>query len=94
MDTTLTTLSKHFNLAHLPDAQQKEFLNEIGSILGQNLAIKAIPLLSEEDAKTCNEMISQDTSILQIINFLKEKTPDFQKMLDEEIATIQNSLAA
>ena len=92
MESTIL-LAQQFGLDHLPEPDQKKILNDIGMIFGESLVLRSLVNLNEQDSALCNEMLQRDASIIDIINFLKEKNPDFQTIFQEEFDRIKKTLA-
>lgn len=92
----METVTKHFiqelGLEHLPESKQKDILNQLGIIIGKGVVAKSIEFLHEEDIAMCNTMIGQDASLFTIIEFLKEKVPDFENIVQEELELVRKTL--
>jgi hypothetical protein len=69
---------------------QKKLAEKMANIVLRRSILKALELLSDEDAKNINELSSGD--IEKTIKMLDEKITNFDKILSEQIILLQEEM--
>lgn len=94
MDDTLTLLAKKFNLENFSADEQKKVLKEIGTVVAEGVLRRSLLALSESDTAECDAIIASDADITVLFQFLQKKVPNFQTIVDQEVASLQKTLQA
>ncbi|MFA6274330.1 MAG: DUF5663 domain-containing protein [Candidatus Paceibacterota bacterium] len=82
-----------FHLDKLPPEKSVEMLDRLGKLIFQAVLVRVLPTLSEENFKKYEEMVdSKKTEGDEIFFFLREKVPDFDKIVAEESENLRLEL--
>lgn len=68
----------------LPVEQQKEAMERLGAIVYQEVMIRALEILSEEDKDEFEKIIEKDASPDNLLDFLATKIPNLEDIVKEE----------
>lgn len=87
MDSNIrTSLFSRLGIDALPEAKQDEILLGAGKLIFQGVMMKLLPRLSEEDKDTLEKlMLEQGGDQEQVLAFLKERVPDLDAVVQEEV---------
>ncbi len=81
---------KYLGLENLDEEKQKETLLRIGKVIYQAVMMRVVDLLDEESQKEFNNLLDEvgtdESKQNKIMEFLKEKIPNFDEIAQEEIA--------
>ena len=83
-------IMKELGLDHEDVEVQKKIAEKMANIVLRRSILKALELLSDEDAKNINELSSGD--IEKTIKMLDEKITNFDKILSEQIILLQEEM--
>lgn len=85
MNTTMRdVLVKTYNLENVPEEQQNQMLEKIGSLIFQAILIRVIPMLSEEKQEELEKILATDATPDDLLIFLAKEIPDFKNIVGEE----------
>lgn len=73
-----------FNIKELPEDKQEETINRIGTIIFQNVLMRTLPMLNEEDLAKYEELLEKNSSPEDLMDFFGEKVPNFLEIIKEE----------
>ncbi len=73
-----------FNIKDLEEEKQEETINRIGNIIFQNVLMRVLPILSEEDLDKYEKLLEENTSPENLMDFLGERVPTFLEIIKEE----------
>lgn len=82
-----------FNIKHLPEDKQEETINRIGTIIFQNVLMRTLPMLSEEDLAKYEELLEKNSSPEDLMDFFGEKIPTFLEIVKEESISFRKQAA-
>ena len=83
---------ERFHLELLSPAEQDEIISDAAEVIMGSVLRRTIPLLSEADGMTCDEMVMADKDMNEIFEFIKSKVPRYQEIMDEELALLDKTL--
>jgi hypothetical protein len=84
---------KEWNLASLPPAKQAVAVERIGRILYQAILVKSLDILNEAEQTDLDLLLDKDSTTPQdVLLFLKEKIPTFEKLVVEERKSLKEDL--
>lgn len=73
-----------FKIKDLPEDKQEETINRIGNIIFQNVLMRVLPILSEEDLDKYEKLLEENTSPENLMDFFGERVPTFLEIIKEE----------
>lgn len=74
-------------LDHLPPAEQEKVLLQIGDIIFKKVMLRVVDELSESAKDEFTKLLdSQSQDQDAVLNFLQKKLPDFNFLVNEEVA--------
>lgn len=73
-----------FGIDKLPENEQEDTINRIGKIIFQNVLIRILPLLKEEDLKKYENLIENNIGADELMDFFFETVPGFLQIVAEE----------
>lgn len=82
-----------FNIKDLPEDKQEETINRIGSIIFQNVLMRTLPMLPEEDLAKYEELLEKNSSPEDLMDFFGEKVPNFLEIIKEESISFREKAA-
>lgn len=82
-------LIKELELEELPLEEQAVMLESIGEALMTAIVAQSIPMLDESAQQEFNTLLDTAEDPSQIQAFLSEKIPNFQEVVDKEVATFK-----
>ncbi len=82
-----------FNIKDLPEDKQEETINRIGTIIFQNVLMRTLPMLSEEDLAKYEELLEKNSSPEDLMDFFGEKVPNFLEIIKEESISFREQAA-
>jgi hypothetical protein len=68
----------------LPVEQQKETMERLGTIVYQEVMLRALDILTEEDKDEFEKLIEKDPNPETMFGFLSEKIPNLEEIVIEE----------
>lgn len=84
---------KDWNLSQLPESKRAEVADRIGRILYQAILVRALDILAEEEQDELDKLLDKDSTTPQeVLLFLKDKIPTFEKLVLEERKTLKEDL--
>ncbi len=84
MDDLLTKTLSELGIDDLPIEMQDQILSKFTENLIKQIGLKIFPLIPEASRDTFEKLSSQG-DVIALNNFLKEKIPDSEKIIIEEI---------
>jgi hypothetical protein len=85
----ITTLG----INNLPVEQQKEAMERLGGIVYQEVVLRALEKMDDEDKKELEEAIAKTPDPEIVISYLSDKVPDLEKMISEEAEKLREESA-
>ena len=82
-------LIKELGLDKLTGEQQEEIFGQIGTVLLEGIMSRAISMLSGAEKDELNKITDEENSAGKMLGFLKEKIPNFEDIVKEEIAVLK-----
>jgi hypothetical protein len=73
-----------FKIKDLPEDKQEETINRIGSIIFQNVLMRTLPMLNEEDLAKYEELLEKNSSPEDLMDFFGDRIPTFLEIVKEE----------
>lgn len=73
-----------FGIDKLPEGEQEKTINDIGSIIFQNVLIRILPMLSEEDLAKYEKLVEDKVGADELMDFFFETIPEFLQIVTEE----------
>jgi len=74
------------NIANLPEDKKGKILSKAEDVVFKKILLKVMSTLSEGDKNQFNQLLEESTLSKEgITTFLKEKVPDFEKLVKKEI---------
>ncbi len=73
----------------LPIEKQKEAMEKLGAIVYQEVILRALEVMKEEDKNTFEKIIEGNPDGETIITFLAEKVPDINQIVKEEAESLK-----
>ena len=83
---------ERFHLELLAPEEQDEIMNDAGAVIMESVLTRTIPMLSEEDGVTCDELLASEADITKVFDFIKSKVPRFQEIVDSELDMLDKTL--
>lgn len=91
MNLLSKNLLKELGLGNLPEEDQTELMLSIGRIIQQNIIIRVLDELSDEDREEFDRLLGDNKDDGATLNFLKEKIKNLDGILEEEIKKFKQS---
>lgn len=82
-----------FNIKDLPEDKQEETINRIGTIIFQNVLMRTLPMLSEEDLAKYEELLEKNSSPEDLMDFFGDRIPTFLEIVKEESISFREQAA-
>ncbi|MFA6392784.1 MAG: DUF5663 domain-containing protein [Candidatus Paceibacterota bacterium] len=77
----------------LPVEKQKEAMERLGAIVYQEVMLRVLDILSEEDKDTFEKLIEKNPDPENIFGFLSEKVPNLDEIVKEEAEKLREESA-
>lgn len=84
MDTLKQTIIGMYNLEALPTDKQDEMIQEIGSLIFQNVLMRVVPSMSDAKQSELEKMFETNSTPESLFAFLNQEVSDFQMIVSEE----------
>lgn len=89
MQQTLTEkIINALKLENIPPNERDAAVANASMIILQGVFARALPLLSTADGTAYDKLLKEQAGITELLTLLKEKIPDFQQILDDEISAL------
>ncbi len=89
MDILQKNITKELGLENLPEDKRDEIYLRISKIIYQNIMIRVVDALKEEDRDEFNKLLDEDIKAEEesdkILEFLRSKIENFDNIVAEEI---------
>ncbi len=92
MENLKQTLIKLFELEKMEPEKGKEFLERLARLVLEKVLMQELPMLSEADLEKYDEIVAKNKGPEILLNFLKEKVPNFENLLLEEAESLHVEL--
>jgi hypothetical protein len=73
----------------LPVEKQKEAMERLGAIVYQEVMLRALDILTEEDKDEFEKLIEKDPNPETMFGFLSEKIPNLEDIVKEEAESLR-----
>ncbi|MBU0612003.1 hypothetical protein KKA39_03140 [Patescibacteria group bacterium] len=90
MNPIQKNLTEIFELDKLLPEEREEFIIRVGSVIYQNVLMRALETMSDKDQNGFERILDNNGSPQEIFGFLKEKVKDFEKIITEEAEKFKN----
>jgi hypothetical protein len=77
----------------LPEEQQKETMEKLGAIVYQEVMLRVLDLMSEEDKDEFEKLIAVNQDPEAMFTYLAEKVPNIDDIAKEEAEKLKNESA-
>lgn len=84
MNVIQNNIKKYLDISALPPNEQEEIILRVGALIYQNVLTRSIVIMSNEDQDAFEKLLDKPAEIPEIFQFLKNKIPDFEKIIEEE----------
>lgn len=71
-------------LENLPLEERQEIILRVGALIYQNVLMRAMETMTEKDQDKFEKILDKNAGPEEIFAFLKDKTKDFEKIIEEE----------
>jgi hypothetical protein len=68
----------------LSQEEQEDIVTRIGALIYQNVLMRALDKMSEEDQDEFEKILDKDATSEEIFSFLEEKVDNFKDIINEE----------
>jgi hypothetical protein len=77
----------------LPIEKQKEAMERLGSIVYQEVMLRVLDILTEEDKDEFEKLIEKNPNPENLFDFLSNKLPNFEEIVKEEAEKLRDESA-
>lgn len=77
----------------LPVEKQKEAMERLGSVVYQEVMLRALDILTEEDKNELEKQIEKDPNPEIMFEFLSQKIPNLEEIVKEEAENLREESA-
>ncbi|OGI59725.1 hypothetical protein A2814_00210 [Candidatus Nomurabacteria bacterium RIFCSPHIGHO2_01_FULL_38_19] len=77
-------------IENLSPVEQKEIILRVGGIIYQNVLMRVIETMTEENQDEFEKLLDNNAQPEEIFTFLKDKVQDFEKIIEEEATKFKN----
>jgi len=77
----------------LPAEKQKEAMERLGSIVYQEVMLRVLDILNDEDKDVFEKMVEKDPNPEILFEFLSNKIPNFSEIVKEEAENLREESA-
>ncbi len=77
-------------LDNLPKEEAEEILIRTGTLIYQNVLMRAVEKMTDKDQDDFEKMLDNEAKPEEIFSFLKDKVVDFEKIIIEETEKFKN----
>lgn len=77
----------------LPEEKQKEAMEKLGAIVYQEIMLRVLDILSEEDKDEFEKIIEKNPDPETMFSFLGEKISNFDEIVEEEAKKLRDESA-
>ncbi len=81
---------KTLGIDSLPPEKQREAIERLGAIVYQEVMLRVLDILSEEDKDAFEKLIDENPDPEAMFGFLVEKIPNIDQIVGEEAEKIRN----
>ena len=93
MSTINKTIVDLFELDKMAPEKAAEMANRLGKLIFQSVLVRVLPILSEKEMEEYEKIVDSNTGGEEVFKFLREKIPDFEKIITEEAELLRAELA-
>jgi hypothetical protein len=84
MNPIKNNISTILNIDNLPEAEKEKILGDIGSVIFQNVLMRALEDMPEKEQTDFENLLDKNAGPEEIFDFLNSKVKDFTKIIEEE----------
>ena len=84
---------KTLGIDTLPEDKQKEALEKLGELVYQEVMLRVLDVLSEEEKDEFEKLIEKTPDPELMFSFLALKVPNFEEIVNEETQKLKNETA-
>ena len=90
MNPIQNNISKALELENLSPEERQEILIRVGTVIYQNVLMRVMELITDEEQNEFEKILDNNGKPEEIFSFLKNKVPDFEKIIEEEALKFKN----
>ena len=90
MNPIQKNISEVLELENLLPEERQEILLRVGAVIYQNVLMRVMEIMTEEDQDEFEKLLDNKGKPEEIFTFLKNKVPDFEKIIEEESIKFRN----
>jgi len=90
MNPIKENIAKILDLEKLSETEREEILMKIGSIIFQNVLMRALETITENEQNEFDAILDKNGSPEEIFQFLSKKISNFDKIVEEEALKFKN----
>ncbi len=83
------TIVNAYNLGSLPESEQDDIIERIGSLIFQSILMRVMEDMSEGDQNKFEDLLDADASPEIIVGFLRDNVSNFEEISKEEAEKFQ-----
>ena len=88
-----TNLFSELHLDTLPLNEQEEFIENIGKMINQNIALRMLEELTDEQAAELKQKLEASPESPDLLTlYVREKLPNYDEVVQEEVAAAKDDL--
>ena len=84
---------KTLGIDTLPEEQQKDAIERLGSLVYQEVMLRVLDIMSDEDKDSFEKLIETNPDPEIMFTFLNEKIPNLNEIIDEEAKKLRDESA-
>ncbi len=92
-DTTNKNIIKILGIDALPVEQQKEAMEKLGAIVYQEVMLRVLDIMSDEDKNAFEALIEKNPDPEAMFAYLAEKVPNIDQIVAEEAESLREESA-
>ncbi|MDO8659787.1 MAG: DUF5663 domain-containing protein [Candidatus Parcubacteria bacterium] len=90
MNPIQQNITNVLELDKLTPEERQETLIRVGALIYQNVLMRVMEMMTEQNQDEFEKMLDNNAKPEEIFMFLKNKVPDFEKIIDEEANKFKN----
>lgn len=89
MDTLKEIIMDSFSFGEMGNEEKEKMINELADIAVQRTTLRAVEMMSQEQAEEFNKVCSGDANPKDVFAYLERAVPSYYDMLREEVVRLQ-----
>jgi hypothetical protein len=91
---TQSSLYNLLELGELSEAEQAQFMDEIGSLVMESAALRFLADLDDSEQKRFTDFIEKRENTADVLTDLLQEFPAFAEVIQEEMTTLEEDMKA